>query len=439
MKVLFVNTSDHAGGAAIAALRLMSALRGAGIDVSMLCRDQTIAQPAPGVHYLKVPAWRRLKFLLERLEIFVRNGFTRRGLFAVDTARLGNDITHHPLFHQADIIHLHWTNQAMLSLSDVRRILRSGKRVVVTMHDMWTFTGVCHNADSCQRWLTGCGKCPQLMRPSTNDLSATTFRRKQKAYAAGCMTLVGCSQWMAEMASRAPLLKGQRVVSIPNPIDTHFYAPAATEGQPTQAEVREKLGLPPYKKLIFFTAYKVTDPYKGIDHLRQALQLLRERDAEWAKGVAVVTAGKGGEGLTEAFGSTEVYNMGLVSDPRRMRQLYQACDILAMPTLRDNLPNTIVEAMACALPCVAYNVGGVPQMIDTGVNGYLAPLGSIESFAQGIYAVLRSPSFAALQRNARTKAVTSYSQEAVAREYLKIYKVLGDDASLRRDDTHNPF
>lgn len=422
MKVLFVNTSDHAGGAAIAALRLMSALRGAGIDVNMLCRDQSVAQPAPGVTYLTTPWWRRLKFALERLEIFIRNGFTRRGLFAVDTARLGNDITHHPLFREADVIHLHWTNQAMLSLADLKKILQSGKRVVWTMHDMWTFTGVCHNADDCKRWLTGCGKCPQLMRPALGDLSATTFERKKRAYAAGAMTLVGCSQWMAQMAAQAPLLQGQRVVSIPNPIDTHFYAPASTEGQPSQAEVREALGFPPHKKLIFFTAFKVTDPYKGIDHLRQALQLLRERDAEWAEGVAVVLAGKGGEGLTEAFGPTEVYDMGFVSTAQRMRQLYQACDILVMPTLRDNLPNTIVEAMACALPCVAYSVGGVPQMIDTGVNGYLAPLGKPEALAQGIYTVLRSPSFAALQRNARTKAVTNYSQEAVAREYLKIYK-----------------
>ena len=422
MKVLFVNTSDHAGGAAIAALRIMSALRGAGIEVGMLCRDQTVEHPAPGVTYLKATPWRRLKFLLERLEIFVRNGFTRRGLFSVDTARLGNDITHHPLFRQADIIHLHWTNQAMLSLRDLKKILRSGKRVVITMHDMWTFTGICHNADTCERWLTGCGKCPQLMRPAPADLSATTFRRKQKAYAAGSMTLVGCSRWMTEMASRAPLLKGQRVVSIPNPIDTHFYAPAGSEGQPSQAEVRQALGLPPHKRLIFFTAFKLTDPYKGIDHLRQALQMLRERDSKWVNSIAIVLAGKGGGELQEAFGPTEVYDMGYVSDATRMRSLYQACDILAMPTMRDNLPNTIVEAMACALPCVAYAVGGVPQMIDTGVNGYLAPLASPLEFAQGIYAVLRSPSFTALQRNARTKATTSYSQEAVARGYLKLYK-----------------
>ena len=155
-------------------MRLLKALRQNGVDATLLCMNRTLPAERTEVVSLKRTLWRKLKFVLERLEIFVKNGFSRQGLFAVDTARFGNDITRLKAFAEADVIHLHWTNQAMLSLRNMQKILRSGKRVVITMHDMWTFTGVCHNAADCQRWLSGCGKCPQLCRPSAGDLSAST-------------------------------------------------------------------------------------------------------------------------------------------------------------------------------------------------------------------------------------------------------------------------
>ena len=155
MKVLLVNTSDHAGGAAIASLRLLKALRQANIEATLLCRDRsTQTEGMKEVIQLKPTLWRKAKFVLERFEIFLTNGFKRKGLFAVDTARFGNDITKLKAFQEADVIHLHWTNQAMLSLGNLKKILKSGKRIVWTMHDMWAFTGVCHNSANCNRWLT---------------------------------------------------------------------------------------------------------------------------------------------------------------------------------------------------------------------------------------------------------------------------------------------
>lgn len=421
MRVLLVNTSDHIGGAAIAALRLLKALRGQGVDAKLLCRDRTLPASRTDVVSLRPSRWRRMKFVLERMEIYWRNGCSREGLFAVDTARLGNDITKLPAFREADVIHLHWVNQAMLSLDDLTRIFRSGKRVVWTMHDMWPFTGVCHNAATCEGWLKACGDCPQLHHPGPDDMSATTFARKQLAYTGARFTLVGCSQWLASLASRAPLLKGQRVVSIPNPIDTDYYRPAGTKGLPDKAEVRRQLGLPLDRKLMLFAAFKVTDPNKGIDYLMKALATLVKQQPELKETLGVVLAGQGAWTLREAL-SVPAYPMGYVTSEERMRLLYQAADVLLMPTLMDNLPNTIVEAMACGVPCVAFGVGGVPQMVDTGINGYLAtPLDS-DDFAHGIKATLFASGYDDLCRQARDKAVASYSEEAVARSYLDLYQ-----------------
>ena len=211
LKVLLVNTSSHTGGAAIAALRLLRALHKRGVQARMLCRDTQPEGEEGGVLALKPTLWRKAKFALERAEIMLRNGFSREGLWSVDTARFGNDITRHPAFREADVIHLHWTNQAMLSLADLRRIMHSGKRVVWTMHDMWPFTGICHQSEACTRWLTGCGRCPMLQRPADHDLSAITFARKRKVYAQGRLHMVGCSRWLTDLAQQAPLLQGQPV------------------------------------------------------------------------------------------------------------------------------------------------------------------------------------------------------------------------------------
>lgn len=431
MKVLLVNTSEIAGGAAIAALRLLHALHTQGVEATLLCRDRAEGSQREGVTALSPSWWRRFKFAAERLEIYVRNGFSREGLFAVDTARLGNDITSLDEFKEADVVHLHWTNQAMLSLGNLRKILASGKRVVWTMHDMWPFTGVCHHAADCEGWLTGCGNCPQLRYPGKRDLSASTYRRKQRAYATGQITFVGCSLWLTELAARSPLLKGHRLTSIPNPIDTDFYLPAGTEGAPSKTELRKQLGLPQDKRILLFVAFKATDPNKGVNYLIESLELLCQERPELRDQMAVALAGRDAEKLRDAF-AVETFALGYRSAEADMLQLYQACDLLVMPTLMDNLPNTIAEANSCGMPCVAFGVGGVPQMVETGINGYLAQPQDSQDFAHGIAQTLQSRSYDALCRNARKKAVATYSEQTVAERYLALYT--GGTAT---EDTHS--
>lgn len=421
MKALLINTSDHTGGAAIAALRLLKALRKQGVDATLLCRDRTLPASCGEVRNLPPSVWHKIKFIIERLEIYLKNGCSREGLFAIDTGHFGNDITRLPEFKEADVIHLHWTNQAMLSLKDLQKILQSGKRVVWTMHDMWPFTGICHNAAECTHWQSSCGKCKLLKKPQPNDLSAKVFKQKEAVYKHGKITFVGCSLWLTNLARQAPLLNNQNVTDIPNPIDTDFYVPAGTNGIPTAQELRKALGLPQQKRLLLFTAFKVTDPNKGIDYLIESLSLLCQEYPEMRSKLGIVLAGKEAETLREAF-PVAAYPMGYVTSEERMRQIYQASDLLLMPTLMDNLPNTIAEAMACGLPCVAFSVGGVPQMIDNGVNGFLAPCRNSLDFAHAIMRTLHSQSYTGLCRNARTKAVTAYSEKAVAEKYLQVYQ-----------------
>lgn len=404
MKVLHVNTSATSGGAAIAAQRIIHAEQQAGIEATLLTRHD--ASPVLGLYHKAV----------ERLSIWVQEGFRKKNLWSIDTATQGSDITHQRDYREADIIHLHWVNQAMLSLDQLEQIFRSGKPVVWTLHDMWPFTGICHHADNCTAWADGsaCHRdCPLNTR-----LAHHTYERKLKAFAhATNLTLVGCSEWLAGLAAQSPLLRGHKITAIPNPIDTDFYAPS----QEPKLQLRQAIGLENDLPAVLFVAYKATDPQKGLSFLLEAM-----KDEE----VNIVVVGQHSESVSLPTGSkAHIHPMGLVTDVQLMRSLYRGCDVLAMPTLRDNLPNTIVEAMSCALPCVGFEIGGLPEMIEHRENGYLAHYRDVASLREGILSVLQSragnphnfPSYSSLSLACRQKAQNSYSEAAVATRYKALY------------------
>lgn len=416
MNILLLSTSDTAGGAAIAARRLLFALNSAGHQAQMLVRDK--AFPSPRISALPPSPLHRVRFVAERAEVFLNNRCSRQNLFAIDPATQGFDVTRLSLFQRADVVHLHWTSQAMLSLRTLERIVRSGKRIVWTMHDMWPLTGVCHQAGACTRWQQACGHCPLLHGGSSRcDLSSVTFQRKQRAYAAGRIAFVGCSDWLADLARTAPLLQGQRVESIPNPIDTDFFAPAEAQA------ARRALGLPLEGRIVLFVAYKATDPYKGIDFLREAMKRIAAAHPHLAAQLCLVVVGKESETLPSTF-PVDTRAVPLVTDPERMRTLYRAADVLAMPTLRDNLPNTIVEAQASGVPCVGFRVGGLPQMVTEGSTGHLVAPRDSEALADKLLHVLFASKREALTEACRHSALTTYSEAVVARRYTELYESL---------------
>lgn len=169
MKVVLISRSDLRGGAAVFTFRLMVALRNNGVDAKMLVVEKLSADRSvmSYANYFQD----KLNFLLERFEIFIRNGFSRKTLFHVDTAHYGRDISEHHWIKDADYIILNWMNQGALSLRGVKRILELGKPTIWNLHDMWCLTGICHHAYDCNRYTQDCGHCPLLKSNKHNDLS----------------------------------------------------------------------------------------------------------------------------------------------------------------------------------------------------------------------------------------------------------------------------
>lgn len=263
MRVLIINTSERTGGAAIAARRLMESLHTAGTEVKMLVLHKESQSD------LVIPVGRnwqkKFTFLFERLVIWTNNLFSRKNLFTVSIANTGFNVTRLPAFREADIIHLHWINQGMLSIRNIQEILQSGKPVVWTMHDMWECTAICHHAHTCTRFKSECRDCRFLRFPGRNDLAHRVFKKKQQLFAhADQLNIVTVSTWLSSQVLQSTLLKEKPVSVIPNtlsPTDFRMVDKIAS---------RKELALPCDKHIILFGAARIDDPIKGVEYLLQA-------------------------------------------------------------------------------------------------------------------------------------------------------------------------
>ncbi len=410
MKVLLINTSERTGGAAIAARRLCEALRRQNIDVVMMVGDKQGQE-----RWIKqaAPQW-RLRFYkaVERARIWMMNGFSKQNLWSVDATTDGADITQTLEFQQADVIHLHWVNQGFLSASCLMKIMHSGKRIVWTMHDMWPFTGICHYSEECKRYRQECGDCKLLRYPGRTDLSRRMVADKREWYRGINITFVACSHWLEEMAKSSSLLRRADVRCISNPLDTSIFYPAQ------RTEARKRLGLPLRDRLVLFASMKVTDKRKGVDYLLEAARLLQTKFNKTGSDLSFMVMGQHAEQLRQQL-QFPVHAMGYVSEPERVADIYRAADVFVIPSLSDNLPNTIVEAMACGTPCVGFRIGGIPEMIDHLANGYVANYKDSEDLARGILHVLSEPFMGSA---AEHYACYQYDQDRVARQYAALYR-----------------
>lgn len=413
MRILIVNTSERTGGAAVAANRLMEALNNNGVKAKMLVRDKLTndISVAELPHQLR----NQLHFLWERWCIFWHLRFSKQHLFEVDMANVGSDITRLPEFKEADIIHLSWVNQGMLSLKGIRRILDSGKPVVWTMHDIWPATGICHITLGCLHYQSTCGNCRLLpYGGSPHDLSYKVLRRKKMMLKDRNISFVTCSKWLEKEARKSAVLGDQQIQTIPNPIDTRIFRPH------DKKQARLRANLPLDMKVILFVAQRIANENKGIFYLIDACHKMAAEHPEMVDNTFVAVLGGGRGNIGDVFDFC-TGNLGYVNDTRQIVDIYNAADVFVLPSLSENLPNTIMEAMACGVPCVGFNVGGIPEEIDHLKNGYVAEYRNVSDLAKGLYWVLNEADSEALSREAVRKVTASYSQHAVAMKYIEVY------------------
>lgn len=418
MKIAIVNKSDSTGGAAVVSFRLMEALRRAGVDARMVVAEKLT--DSPYVSLGASPLRLKISFILERLGIFLANGLNRSTLWKIDTSTDGVDILRNPVVRSADVVCLNWVNQGFVSLRGVRKLLRSGKKVIWTMHDMWDFTGVCHHSGECRGYEGDCGLCPLLRGAWCPSLARKVHSGKKKTYGAGKIEFVAVSSWLADRASHSSLFEGKRPTVIPNafPFENKEYTPrkALNPG----AENR--------KIRIAFGAARLDDTVKGLPILVEATRILRDEFPEEAQRMELVTFGeaKNPEALSGIGIAHEPH--GRVTGRRAVQAVYESCDIVVSTSHYETLPGTLVEGQAYGAFPVAFSRGGQKDIIDDGETGLLVEWNDDTAIGARRIAealvkaseMITGKNGEALRRRMFESAYSRFNEEKIAERYLEL-------------------
>jgi glycosyltransferase involved in cell wall biosynthesis len=410
VKVLIVTFADGGGGAARAAYRLHSALRGAGVDSRMKVRvktrcDASVSGPRGWAARIATDLRVRAGGALRRLQGGSGFGLRSPNLLPSRWARSINE-------SGADVVNLHWLGADTMSVADIGRI---EKPVVWTLHDMWAFCGAEHITDAgpSARWRLGYDAGNRPAGQLGLDLDLLVWRRKRSAWRRP-FVLVTPSRWLGQCAAASALFSGSDYETIPNVLDTGRFAPA------DPAAARRALGLPEAGPIVLFGAHEArSDPNKGYDLLRDALAELDRLGL--APRPSCVAFGEAIPGGADA-GPFPVRWVGRIDDDAELARLYSAADVTVVPSRIENLPQTATEAQACGCPVVAFATGGLPEAVEHGATGYLAAPFAPADLARGIAWVLADPErHAQLRMRARERAVRSWSPAVITPRYLDTF------------------
>jgi glycosyltransferase involved in cell wall biosynthesis len=411
MKILILSTYDLEGGAAIAATRLQQALSKNGHQVKMLVACKT----SDNINVEKVSSVfgnkaQKVHLAIEK-GLFLLHEKNKSIRFQFSTAVSGFSIHENSLVEWADVIHLHWTLQGFLSLQELSNLQKLDKPLIWTLHDMWAFTGGCHYSGDCDHFLRECGLCPYLKSPSTKDLSFKIYQKKKSIYKN--FQIVTCSRWLGQVAETSSLLKDFDIEAIANPIDTNLFLPSKN-----RKKLKLLLNLDPSKSYILFGASSLKDQRKGLQYFLEAMKLYRQSHSVLPSIILY-----GSQNHDVKIDGFEIIHSGFLSQ-NELIAYYQASDIYVITSVEDNLPNTVMEAIACGLPVLSFETGGIPEMVQHLQSGYIAQYKSIEDICKGLDELLHNVDLAQFSKNARSYCLENFSEVVISEKYTKKYQSL---------------
>jgi glycosyltransferase involved in cell wall biosynthesis len=412
VKPLLISTTDINGGAARAAYRLHQSLHNIGISSQMLVKTKYSDDDSVLASATKLSKGiEKLKPTLDALPLKL---YRQRDSSVFSLQWIPDQLNTKVAQINPDVINLHWINFSYLKIETLAKFK---KPIIWTLHDMWAFTGGCHYSGDCDNYTKSCGVCLQLGSQREKDASRWVWQRKAKAWKNINLTVVSPSKWLAECAKKSSLFENLQIEVIPNGLNIEIYKPI------DKKFARNLLNLPLDKKLILFGAVKATsDKRKGFHLLLPALQKISKYiDKE---NIELVVFGASQPSNPPQFGLKTHY-LGNLNDDISLSLVYSSADVLVAPSIEDNLPNAIMEALACGTPCIGFKIGGLSDMIDHYENGYLAKPLDTEDLANGIVKILENDNYySQFSLKARKKVIDEFSFDLQANRYLKIFKSL---------------
>ncbi len=413
MRVVHLSATDIKYGADRATYRLHQGLRSAGVDSLMVVgrkfsHDGTVH---PSTHSRIQGVLNDRRSLLDQYPLIL---YPNRSSALFSTAWVPERVSRHLLISSSDIVNLHWICGGFLRPESIASI---SKPIVWRLSDMWAFTGGCHYSGECVRYRQVCGSCPHLGSHHEKDLSQWLWKRKERSWKKTQLTIVTPSRWLSSCAGESSLLKRCRAEVIPNGIDGDLFRPA------DKLYSRELVGLPKDKKIVLFGAINPTqDERKGYSYLIDALNRMARKGVHHGLELAILGASKPERGSELAL---PVHYLGYLEDTARLVNCYAAADVFVAPSKEDNFPSTVLESLACGTPVVAFNVGGIPDLIEHMGNGYLAKPFDTADLSNGIEWMMSDESkYEGLSKRARQKVEQEFTIGIQAGKYRRLYEEL---------------
>ena len=411
MKIMIINQFDIGSGTGTASSQLADALRESGIEVEFCVTEQRC--PVSNV-----------KLIGRRNVVFKRKVFRRLESLFAHFFKTTNHIAHSlNLYSELDIdavnrsdcdlVHLHWIGANTISIEDLSKIK---KPIVWTMHDSWAFCGAEHHPNVLEndnRFQVGYYRSNKPRSTHGPDICRWVYNRKLKSYAKlGVIHFIAPSKWECNMLKSSKLLGEYSCDVIHNIIDKKIFRVIGDK-----KTLKEQMNLPTDKIILGFGAgYDINDPnsIKGGKFLIEALQKLNNKER-----FEVVVFGPANEQFVNSL-CLPVKNLGVITDPQKMAQIYNICDVFVCPSVIENLPYTCLEPICCGTPVAAFRTGGIPDIIEHKYNGYLVVPFDSSDLAAGIEYVIENRE--TLSKNGLEKVKRDFDTGEIVKKHIEVYK-----------------
>lgn len=306
-----------------------------------------------------------------------------------------------------DVIHMHNMHNCYINLPMLfRYIKRKQIPVVWTLHDCWTFTGYCPHflIAKCEKWKTGCYKCPQYKNypESYVDRSVQMWKLKKKWFTGvQNMTIVTPSQWLADLAKQS-FWKGERVQVIHNGIDLSVF-------KPTENDFAREYGIPENKKILLGVSF-CWEERKGLDVF---LELANRLEKDKYQIVLVGTDDQVDKLLPEY-----IISIHRTQNQQELAEIYSAADLFVNPTREENYPTVNMEAIACGTPVLTFRTGGSPEIPDAS-SGSVVPCNDIQGMEDQIRRICQDKPYS---KEACLNRAKTFDRGERFLEYVRLYE-----------------
>jgi hypothetical protein len=390
IRVLHLATGT-VGGAGLAARRLNSALIAAGVDSTFCSPARYGYSPQSGEIDFKIPVISRLWGGVYTL---IQKNFHTITFFSLFSARVLRTRKLDIIARNKDtILQFHnWYN--LVSQRQIIKLATSGYSVVVTMHDQRFFTGGCHYAIDCNRFVTNCRNCPRLpfafrIFPQVNLYRTNKLIRKKHPN----IYFVAPSNWLKNEAEKSKSLRNQEVLHISNTLGKEI-----SSGDIPTSKVRVN----PNRIAIGLAGMDPNHYLKGGSILKELIKEIEQK-----------------------FLPIElIYLNQIKSNSNASEEFWSRIDFMLSLSQADNSPNVIHEAKAAGVPVISTSVGGIPELLVKGIDFEVPHNISGSALAQEILRISKTTTDS-INLVPANNAFIEYIQHSI-QDYINLYSRIKD-------------